>query len=59
MVTKEKEVRGEREEQRGSLSKENYEGFDVWDIEGLIFRKKFERTRASKLFASSNQVTCS
>ena len=37
MVTKEKEVRGEREEQRGSMSKEDFEGFDMWDTEGLIF----------------------
>ena len=57
MVTKEKEVCVEKEELRGSFSKENFEGFDMWDTKDLIFWKKSERTRANKLFASSNQVT--
>ena len=35
VVTKVEKVQGEREEQLGSLSKEDFEGLDVWDTKGF------------------------
>ena len=49
-VTKEKKVWREREEQRGSLSKEKFKGFDVWVIEVWSSERNLkEQEQASSL----------